>query len=115
MSRYKTEAEYLEYQKRISKQHIDTAYEELVESILELANNPNKENCQEAINEAFILYMMGSSSWSNKWISENRPDRVTGLFEDYKYLKGKIEKEIKRKIVSSIDIPTTERKDGKTH
>ena len=115
MSRFKTEADYLEYQKRISKQHIDTAYEELVESILELANNPKQKHCQEAINQAFILYMMGSSSWSNKWISENRPDRVTGKFEEYEYLKRKIDREIKRKIVSYIDIPTTERKDGKTH
>ena len=45
----------------MSKQYKKEAYSELVESIIALANKPTKEKCQQAVNDAFILYMMALS------------------------------------------------------
>ena len=73
----------------MSKQHKKEAYSELVESIIALANKPTKEKCQQAVNDAFILYMM-ANNYSN-------------YSEDYESLQNNLDS------LEELEVPTGEK------
>ena len=73
----------------MSKQYKQEAYSELVDSIIKLANKPTKEKCQQAINDAFILYMM-AKNYSN-------------YSEDYESLQNNLDS------LQEVEVPTDEK------
>ena len=67
-----------------SKQYKQEAYSELVDSIIKLANRPTKEKCQQAINDAFILYMMAKNNLDGLEEIEIPTDEKLVSLDDYR-------------------------------